>query len=69
MSIATFKTRLKIAALSRQADLFARADAIDERACKEGFMTKKRARLGAEARELREEARRLGDRYHELAAI
>lgn len=69
MSVSAFRARLRTAALDRQADLFTRADAIDARARKEGFETAKRARLGAEARALRDEATRIGDRYYELAAL
>lgn len=68
MNIATFKTNLKIAALDRQAALFARADALDLAAMKEGFETRKRARLHAEATVLRDEAGLIGDRYFALVA-
>lgn len=68
MSVATFKSNLRTAALARQADLFARADALDARACKEEFLSIARARLHFDATALRDEAARIGDRYHALAA-
>lgn len=68
MNITAFKSNLKTAANDRQSALFAQADALDARACKEGFMTAKRARIHAEAEALRTEAYRIGDRYHALVA-
>ena len=67
-NLSQFKSNLKTAANDRQAELFAQADALDARACKQEFMSIARARLHFDAEVLRAEANRIGDRYHTLVA-
>lgn len=68
MSVTEFKANLKVAALARQAELFAQADEHDSAARREQLFSRRRARFAAMAAELRDEAARVGDRYFELVA-
>jgi hypothetical protein len=59
-----FAANIKALANTKQAELFAKADALDAAARNAPLESAKRRRLNAEANAIRDEAFAIGDRYH-----